>query len=89
MTSLAPDPRCFACPLADCDDEHPACPVGAEERAAVNAKQAKDRRRQTPDARAKRRAYLNEYQRRNRARITELQRQYRQRKLSTEEGAGA
>lgn len=89
MTTTAADPRCFACRLPDCNDGHPACPVGAEERAAANAKQAKDPRRQTPEAIAKRRAYLNEYQRRNRARITELQRQSLQRKAARKAGEGA
>lgn len=67
MTVLDADARCFACQLADCDDEHPACPVGADERAADSARQAKSRRRQTPEAYAKRRAYLTQYQRARRA----------------------
>jgi hypothetical protein len=67
MTNLAPDPRCFACALPDCDDDHPACPVGAEERSGANARQTKARRNQTPEAYARRRAYLTQYQRERRA----------------------
>ena len=63
---LAADPRCFACPLAECNDESIRCPVYGPEIAAKNAA-----RNANVSERARVRDYNRDYKRRQRAQAKE------------------